>query len=157
MTVGRWSVALLAASALMLSSCSSGGGVEVSGAWARSPMQDVGAVYFTVSNEGGAADALIAASSGVAGRAEIHETVMEGGQAQMRPVGSVEIPAGGEMVFEPGGYHVMLFELSEPLVEGGTIALTLTFEEAGEIEVRAEVRPFVEEEMGDGMDMTQPS
>jgi copper(I)-binding protein len=144
-------VVSLAALALVAAACSGGKGIEVADAWTRSPMEDVGAVYFTVSNDGDSADALIGVSADVAGRAEIHETVMEGGQAQMRPVDSVEIPAGGEMSFEPGGYHVMLFELAEPLVEGDTISVTLAFEEAGEIEVDAEVRPFVEEE--GGMDM----
>lgn len=146
----RWLVAPLATLALLVPACADGGGIEVSDAWARSPMEDVGAVYFTVSNAGDAADALVAVAVEVAQRAEIHETVMEGGEAQMQPVGSVEIPAGGEMAFEPGGYHVMLFDLVEPLVEGDTISLTLTFEEAGEVQVDAEVRPFVED---GGMDM----
>src|SRR3972149_8217895 len=59
----------------------------------------------------------------------------------------------GEMAFEPGGFHVMLFDLVEPLAVGGTISLTLRFEEVGEVQVDAEVRPFVEDEMGDDMDM----
>lgn len=149
----RWLLAPLAALALAAPACADGVDVDVRDAWARSPMEDVGAVYFTVTNDGDAADALVGVASEISGRAEIHETVMEGGEAQMQPVGSVEIPAGGEMAFEPGGYHVMLFDLVEPLVEGDTISLTLTFEEAGEIRVDAEVRPFVEDEMEGDMDM----
>jgi hypothetical protein len=109
----------------------------------------VGAVYFVVTNDGDADDELIGASSEAAGRLELHETVMEGGQAEMQPVEAIPIPAGGELSFEPGGYHVMLFDLTEPLVVGETIQLVLTFEEAGEVEVDAEIREFVEE---DGMD-----
>lgn len=129
---------------VLASACAKGGVVEVKDAWARSPTEDVGAVYFTVTNDGEAVDALIAVMSDVAERVEIHETTLEGGQAQMHPVGSVEIPAGDQMAFEPGGFHVMLFGLVEPLAEGDTISLTLSFEEAGEIAVEAEVRPFVE-------------
>lgn len=142
-------VAPLVALALAAPACSSGGGLEVSDAWARSPLEDVGAVYFVVTNDGDADEELIGASSEAAGRLELHETVMEGGQAEMQPVEAITIPAGGELSFEPGGYHVMLFDLTEPLVVGETIQLVLTFEEAGEVEVDAEIREFVEE---DGMD-----
>jgi copper(I)-binding protein len=134
--------------ALLVPACSGGGDVEVSGAWARSPAEDVGAVYFIVSNDGDSTDALVAASADVTGRVEIHETVMEGGQAQMQPVDRIEIPAGGQVSFEPGGYHVMLFDLAEPLAIGDSVSLVLTFEEAGEVEIDAEVREFVGGEMG---------
>jgi copper(I)-binding protein len=76
---------------------------------------------------------------------------MEDGQAEMLPIEAVVIPAGDAMAFEPGGYHVMLFDLAEPLTVGETISLVLTFEEAGEIEVEAEIREFVEGDMGGGM------
>jgi copper(I)-binding protein len=139
-----------AALAMLLPACSGGDVVAVEDAWARSPMADVGAVYFTVVNDGGA-DRLVGVSAEVAGRAEIHETVMEGGQAEMQPVDAVAIPADGELAFEPGGYHVMLFDLSGPLEVGQTISVVLMFEDGGEVEVDAEVRAFVEHEMDEGM------
>jgi copper(I)-binding protein len=135
---------LIAGMALLLPACSEGGGIGVEDAWARSPMQDVGAAYFTVTNDGDAEDRLIGATAEIADRTEIHETVMEDGQAQMLPIEAVVIPAGESMSFEPGGYHVMLFDLAEPLTVGETISLVLTFEEAGEIEVEAEIRELVE-------------
>ncbi len=44
------------------------------------------------------------------------------------------------MALKPGGYHVMLIELVAPLEVGQTIPVTLTFAEAGTIEVTATVR-----------------
>jgi copper(I)-binding protein len=145
----RWLVPV-GALALLVPACSGGGDIEVRDAWARSPADDVAAVYFVVANDGDVADALVSATADVEGRVEVHETTMEGGQAEMQPVDLVEIPAGGEVSFEPGGYHVMLLDLAEPLAVGDTVSLVLTFEQAGEVEVDAEVREFVEGDMGGG-------
>jgi len=54
--------------------------------------------------------------------------------------GGLAIPAGETVELAPGGYHVMLMELAEPLEEGSTFDLTLTFENAGEKTVEVEVR-----------------
>jgi periplasmic copper chaperone A len=107
------------------------------------------AVYFMVSNQRAVADRLVeAAVADMRGVVEIHDSIMEGGQAEMRPVEGVEIPAGGSAAFEPGGYHVMLLDLDAPLEVGDMLEITLTFEAARDVDVSAEVRPFVED---DGM------
>ena len=68
-------------------------------------------------------------------------TTMAGsGMMQMKPVDRVPVPAGETAALKPGGYHIMLLELPEPLEVGATFELTLTFEEAGEIVVTATVR-----------------
>jgi periplasmic copper chaperone A len=122
------------------------GGVTVTDAWARSPMSDAGAVYFVITNGGAEADRLVGVTApDLGGTAEIHETTMANGQAEMRPVDGVDIPAGGSVTFEPGGYHVMLTGLTSPVEVGSTIGVTLTFERTGDVEVQAEVRSFVED------------
>jgi len=62
------------------------------------------------------------------------------GTMAMHPVDAVEVPAGKTVMLEPGGFHVMLFDLPKALKAGDTIPVTLTFEKAGEIKVDAEVR-----------------
>jgi copper(I)-binding protein len=124
--------------------------IHVADAWARSPMQDVGAVYFVAHNGAEEEDRLVGVSTDAADRAEVHETVEQDGQIVMQPVEAVAIPPGEDVSFEPGGYHIMLFELTEPLEVDTTIALTLEFELAGEVEIQALVKAFVPE---DGMDM----
>jgi periplasmic copper chaperone A len=160
-----WLLAALAATTLVTAGCSDdsstgsgteGGTIRVTDAWARSPMQDVGAVYFTVHNGASEEDRLTGVSTPVAERAEIHETVEVEGQMQMQPVGSVAVAPDQDVIFEPGGYHVMLFGLSEPLEVGSTIEVTLIFSHAGNITVQALVKEFVPEE-GVGGGMTSPS
>jgi copper(I)-binding protein len=68
------------------------------------------------------------------------DTAMSGDMMGMRPIDSLTLPAGEEVSLEPGGYHIMLIDLVKPIEEGDTIPVTLTFENAGEIEVEAEAR-----------------
>ncbi|HEC21568.1 MAG TPA: copper chaperone PCu(A)C [Chloroflexi bacterium] len=118
-------------------------GIVIEDAWVRpSPMTaGNGAAYMVIRNTGSEDDALIAADSDIAGAVEIHETMMmEGDMMGMQPVESIPVPAGGSVTLEPGGYHIMLIDMREPLEAGQTVMLTLTFEKAGPIEVQAEVR-----------------
>lgn len=132
--------------------------ISITGAWARtSPaVATNGAAYFTVTNEGTVDDALVTASAdpAVAAKVELHETVaadapmggdtsttaMGTAMMEMRPVDRIDVPAGGTAELKPGGYHVMLLDLVEPLVVGETLELTLTFEGAGEQVVTVEIR-----------------
>ncbi|WP_208026956.1 copper chaperone PCu(A)C [Rhabdothermincola sediminis] len=68
------------------------------------------------------------------------DTTMSGGMMQMREVDAIEVPAGGTVELKPGGYHVMLLELAEPLTEGTMVPLTLRFEGFDPVVVEAEVR-----------------
>ena len=57
------------------------------------------------------------------------------GEMQMGPVTGIDVKAGTPLVLEPGGYHVMLFSLAKPLVEGDTISVTLTFQTHGNVTI----------------------
>ena len=58
----------------------------------------------------------------------------------MQPVDEIPVLAGETVALEPGGYHIMLLDLAEPLEVGTSITLTLTFELFGPVDVTAEVR-----------------
>jgi len=104
------------------------------------PNAPVGGGYVTITNNGAAADRLVAAASPVAGVSQIHEMKMEGDLMKMNELpDGVEIPAGATVTLKPGGLHIMFMQLKEPLVEGTKIPLTLTFEKAGSVEVELSV------------------
>ncbi len=117
-------------------------GLSIEDAWARPSMMvdGAGAVYFEIHNEGGDADRLIAASSPAAANVELHESSEENGVMSMRPVEAIDVPADGHAELKPGGYHIMLINLVEPLQVGDRIEVTLTFEHAGQKTITAEVR-----------------
>ena len=73
---------------------------------------------------------LVAASSPVAGVAEIHEMVMQDNVMKMRRVDGIALSKGKPLELKPGGYHVMLMDLKQPLKAGEQVPLTLTFEGA---------------------------
>jgi periplasmic copper chaperone A len=100
--------------------------------WARATAGPVrtGAAFLAIENAG-AADRLVSAAGDIAERVELHTHRMEGDVMQMRPVEAVAIPAQGAAVLQPGGTHIMLIGLKQPLREGERFPLTLTFEKAG--------------------------
>jgi len=119
-------------------------GVTVAHPWARATPGGarVGGAFFEMKAAAGKGDRLIGASSPVAGSAEIHSHIMEGGIARMRRVDAIPLAGGKSVVLGPSGYHVMLMDLKQPLKEGDLLKLTLVFEKAGEIEVDATVEPI---------------
>lgn len=113
----------------------------VEDAWVRLPAVSSrpGAAYFTVKG-GNEATSLLAVSSPAAVRTELHEMKHEGGMMTMAPIKDVAIPAGGTVKFEPGGKHIMLYDLSPELRAGGKIPLRLAFANGKTIEIEAELR-----------------
>jgi len=98
-----------------------------------------GAVFMTIENKGREADRLLSASSPAAGIVEIHEMKMANGMMQMREVTGLEIKPGATVELKPGGYHVMLMDLKAPLKQGESVPVTLKFEKAGAVEVKASI------------------
>lgn len=147
---------LLAAIALVLAACGGGEAIDVGDPWARTSamMQSAGAVYMDLTAE--EADALVSASvdESVAAVVELHETMggdmgdaddMEGegegdGMMSMSPVDRIDLPAGETVSLEPGGFHIMLLDLAEPLATGETFEVTLEFDSGESRTVEVEVR-----------------
>lgn len=104
--------------------------VTVTDAWARAtvPGQKATGAFMVITAKDLAK--LVAASSPVAGITEIHEMKMDKDVMRMSPVGALELPAGKAVELKPGGYHVMLMDLKNPLADKANIPLTLTFEDA---------------------------
>jgi len=106
---------------------------------ATPPGAKTGGAFFVVKNAGATSDRLIGAASPVAGGAELHEMAMDGGVMKMRAIGAMDVPAGGKLELKPGGLHVMMVDLKQPLKPGDKLPLTLTFEKAGSIVVSVDV------------------
>ena len=90
--------------------------------------------------------ALVGAASPVAKIVEIHQMKMDGGVMKMSAVDRLPLPAGKPVDLKPGGYHVMLMDLTQQLKEGQNVPVTLTIEDkAGKkttVEVTAVVKPL---------------
>ncbi|UXU76534.1 MULTISPECIES: copper chaperone PCu(A)C [unclassified Paracoccus (in: a-proteobacteria)] len=120
------------------------GDLTLTGAFSRAtaPKAPVAGGFVSIANKGSTDDRLIAAQSPAAARVEIHEMRMDGDVMTMRelPEGLI-LPAGETVELKPGGYHLMFMELKQPFVEGETVPVTLTFENAGSIELPFAIGP----------------
>jgi periplasmic copper chaperone A len=124
---------LLSSSAAM-----AGTAIKVEKAWSRAtaPGTEIGVGYLTIKNDGDAPDRLVSVTTPAAEKTEIHQTQMQDGKMQMRPVPEgIPIPPNGTVTLEPAGYHLMLIGLKAPLEKGSTFAASLAFEHAGAIDV----------------------
>lgn len=110
--------------------------------WAKATGTEMTGVFGTITNPGDTDLHLIGVESDLGGSAELHETVPGGSGMMMqeREDGFV-IPAGGELVLQPGGNHIMLMELGRPITTGQQITLTLEFDGA-EQDVTVSARDF---------------
>lgn len=144
-TRSRTSAVLAVVTALLLSACaaaadpSGDGEIAIDDVRTPVPAGPNGAVYMTLTNRSDTADRLIGASTDVAETVQLHETRMEDGSMQMQQLDGIDVPADGQAVLEPGGYHVMLIGVDQELAEGDTVDLTLSFERADDRQVIAEV------------------
>ncbi|MCM2253268.1 MAG: copper chaperone PCu(A)C, partial [Ramlibacter sp.] len=75
----------------------------------------------------------------VAGVAEVHEMKMEGEVMKMRAVGKLDLPAGRTVELKPGGYHLMLLDLKQPLAQGASVPLTLLLRDAKGVDSKLEL------------------
>ena len=119
--------------------------ITITEPWGRtSPaVAENGAFYMMLNNESSSDDALLSAASEACGTVELHEMYDKGeGVMGMRPVesGSIPVPAGGSAELKPGGLHVMCLGKQVEFEAGTEIPITLTFENAGEMEVTAVIR-----------------
>lgn len=118
-------------------------GIAVKDAWVREvpPASSVTAVYMIIQNLGHNDDKLVGVTSDISGSAEIHVTIVDDkGVAKMQMKNEIDIPKGETIELEPGGMHIMLIDLKKPLTDMDEIDLALTFEKAGDVEIRAVVR-----------------
>ena len=118
------------------------GDIAIDQVWSRAtaPRVPTGAVYLVLSNNGAEMDRLIAAATPVAEKASLHTILVVDGVIKMRPVDAIEIAPGEPSVLQPGGLHIMLIGLKQPLKRGETVPVILTFEQAGEVEVMSHVQ-----------------
>ncbi|CAD5109799.1 copper chaperone PCu(A)C [Zestomonas carbonaria] len=128
------------------------GDLHIEHPWSREmpPTAPTAAAYFAVQNKGAEADRLLGVDTPAAGKAELHEHVHAGEMMKMQQVQSVEIPAGGEARFAPGGYHVMLFDLEKQYRDGERFPMTLHFEKAGDVAVEVVVQKEAPADKGHG-------
>jgi copper(I)-binding protein len=119
------------------------GDLVISQVWSRATPggAKIAGGYLTIENKGSAPDLLIGGSGDFAGRVEVHEMAMNNGVMTMRSLDKgLAIEPGKTVKLAPGGYHLMLMDLKNPLKQGDKVPLTLEFQKAGKVKLALEVQ-----------------
>ncbi|HEV3010734.1 MAG TPA: copper chaperone PCu(A)C [Burkholderiales bacterium] len=118
------------------------GEIQVRHPWSRAtpPGAKVAVGYMEIRNVGSRPDRLLAATTPAAQRVEMHVTERDGEVMKMRQVETFEILARERYTLRPGGAHLMLVDLAQPLKKGERFTMKLRFERAGELEIELEVQ-----------------
>lgn len=117
--------------------------LEITNSWAKPTLigRNVGVAYVTLENLSDKALTLLSAETEVAERAEIHTHIHNAnGTMQMRELEKLNLLPNDKQVFEPGGLHLMLFGLKEPLQAGQKFTVTLKFDDESSKQVEVAVR-----------------
>lgn len=113
--------------------------VQIVGGWVRSTVpgqKGTGAFMQITARQ---SMRLVGVKSAVAAVSEVHEMKMEADVMKMRQVNGVDLPAGVAVELKPGGFHVMLMDLKQPILPNSTVPLTLLFRDAKGVESKLDV------------------
>lgn len=133
---------LLLTSLLLLSNLVTAATVTIENAYVRAtpPHTQNSAAFMKINNNSNKSLKLVAASSDIAERVELHSHTMSDGMMKMRQVDEVLIEDNNFVELRPGSFHVMIFGLKAPLIEGETAQLKLYFDNGDEIVVDAPIK-----------------
>ncbi|SUE16070.1 lipoprotein [Rhodococcus gordoniae] len=141
----------IAATSLLAAACGSDTGttdsaeaVVVSEAWVKASDTGMTGAFAEIENTGSSDVHIVGASSPASATTELHEMVSSGGASMvMQEMGDgLVIPADTVHSLAPGGDHLMLMDLVEPLRPGSTVTFTLEFADGSSEEFTAQVRDF---------------
>ncbi|WP_062313299.1 copper chaperone PCu(A)C [Demequina rhizosphaerae] len=136
--------AVALASAAALAGCasdtaSSEASLTVEDPWVKTVESGMTAAFATLTNTTDADLTVVAASSDAAPMIELHEVV--DGDMQEKD-GGFTVPAGETLTLQPGGYHLMLMGVEEPIVAGDEVAFTLELEDGSTVGFTATAKDF---------------
>ncbi|HWF63931.1 MAG TPA: copper chaperone PCu(A)C [Rhizomicrobium sp.] len=115
--------------------------LEVGDAWIRAmPAGIPSGGYFTLRNASAKDMVLTGASSSACGTLMLHKSEMTGGMSSMHHVDEVDVPAGGNIAFAPGGYHLMCMQTTSAITPGAKVPVTLLFKDGSKVTASFAVR-----------------
>ncbi|WP_434339977.1 copper chaperone PCu(A)C [Motilimonas cestriensis] len=133
---------VLAGLGLALLSGASQAEIMVDGAYVRATPPNVqnSAAFLQLMNHSNELATLVSAKSDIAEKVELHNHIMADGMMKMRQVDGIKINAMETVSLQPGGYHIMLMGLKQPLTEGQEVSFTLGFSSGEQVSFVALVK-----------------
>ncbi|MCC6270645.1 MAG: copper chaperone PCu(A)C [Microbacteriaceae bacterium] len=132
--------------------------ITIHDGWVKAADQGMSAAFGELKNTGAQDITVVTATTDASTGVELHETVAnDAGEMVMREKeGGFTIPAGTSLTLEPGGSHIMLMGLVNPIKAGDEISFTVTFSDGSTYEFMVPAKDFAganENYVGGDMDM----
>ncbi|MGG7507528.1 copper chaperone PCu(A)C [Plantibacter sp. YIM 135249] len=142
--------AVIAVAALALTACTPGApdraadGIAIDDAWVKASESDMTGGFATLANTSDNSITLTGAHSASSKKVELHETVADAAGAMMmrQKKGGFAIKPGDTLLLEPGGAHLMLIGLTQPIMPGDQLQFTLSFSDGSERDFTAPAKAF---------------
>lgn len=152
---------MFAMSAILLAQTAFAKGIEAEHAYARPTVAGMkqGGAFVKLTNTDATDNVLVAVHTpkSVAGRAELHTSINDNGVMRMRQVkDGIPLPAGQTVELKPMSYHIMFFDLQQPLTEGKKFPITLRFKDGQRKKVMVEVKKMTDTPAQDNNSTSQP-
>ena len=113
-------------------------GLIISNLWIKEPIgnHSMTSGYLTIKNTNSYDERLIAITSNIAKKSEIHEMIVHNNIMKMNVLNDgLKIPANSIVYLKPGSYHVMFMKLYKKLKIMSTHKINLNFEKAGQLNI----------------------
>ena len=126
---------------LLMSGAANAAPVDITDAWFRAlPGKLPAGGYFTAQNNTRRDIAITGASSDACGMLMIHQSSNKGGMSGMDMVDKVNVPAGGQVAFAPGGYHLMCTDPTPKMKIGARVPVLLSLSDGSAVAVAFTVK-----------------
>ena len=117
--------------------------LTISDQWVKAADSGMSAAFGVISNPTKKPIRIIGASTPVSTFTQLHEVVMkDGAMVMQQKPGGLVVPAGGSVSLKSGGDHMMLMDLTKPVVAGDPVKITLTTSDGGQLTFTAMGRVF---------------
>lgn len=118
--------------------------LEISDAWVKATDEKMSAAFASIENDTDSDITIVSVSSPVSDDVQLHETVTHAdhSSAMQEVKAGFTIKADHELELEPGGNHIMLMNLTKPLLPGEDVTFTLTFKDGTTQDFTARVKEF---------------
>jgi copper(I)-binding protein len=104
------------------------------------PGTTISSAYMTLANNSENKVTLVGVSSKISPRIELHQHSMQGGMMRMRQLPIIEIDANSEIILQPHGLHLMIFDLTQVLAPKTIVDITLHFSNDKQLTIQLPVR-----------------
>ncbi|GIJ00474.1 hypothetical protein CLV28_1279 [Sediminihabitans luteus] len=118
--------------------------LSIADTWVKATDEGMTAAFGVVTNDSDEDVTIVSATTDASPTAELHTMTMgdDGSMTMVEKDGGFVVPSGGTLAFEPGGDHIMIMGVTEPILPGDDVEVTLTLDDGSTLDFAAAGRTY---------------